>query len=181
MTTYECVDERAIEATTAECYASLTDELAGRSAWWMPFVVMTPKDDLTPQEEGSGSLRGAIVERWASPQGTTDRFWSTARMSMRVAGIEPDRRVVLNEEGGDFRGSEEWTFDALDDGRTLVKVHWVAEPHGYMRLLAPFGRIAADHSLIIREGLRGMEHYVKERRRFGTGDLGDEATDRPRG
>lgn len=175
MTTYECIDELTMEATASECFASLTDEVAGRSTWWEPFVVMKPK------EGGPLSSRDALVERLASPDGTTDRYWSTARMSIRVTGIEPDRRVVLKEEGGDFRGFEEWTFEPLDEGRTLVRVHWVAEPHGLMRLIAPFGRVEQDHSLIIHEGLRGMEHHIRQRRRISRAGLEDDGPDRPRG
>ncbi|CAB4936313.1 MAG: hypothetical protein F2836_04910 [Actinobacteria bacterium] len=175
MPTYECVDEMTIDGTAAECFASLADEVAGRSAWWVPFVVMRPKD------EGPAGERNDLVERLASPEGTTDRYWSTARMSIRVTGVEADRRVVLKEEGGDFRGFEEWTFEPLDDDRTLVRVHWLSEPHGLMRLVAPFSRVVEDHSFIVREGLRGMGHYVAERRRRHRSDGGPGAADRPRG
>ena len=175
MATYESVEEMTIEGTASECFTSLTDEVAGRSAWWEPFVVMTPK------EGGTADDGGGLVQRLASPEGTTDRYWSTARMSVRVTGIEPDRRVVLKEERGDFRGFEEWPFEPVDDDRTLVRVHWVAKPHGLMRLMAPFGKIAENHALIVREGLRGMEHHVAQRRRFGRRGSGDEIADTPSG
>ena len=175
MAKYECVDEMTIEATPSECFASLADEVSGRSAWWEPFVVMTTKEQGTPDEDGP------VIERLASPDGTTERYWSTARIRLRVAETERDRRLVIREEGGDFRGFEEWTFEPLDGDRTLVRVHWVAEPHGLMRLIAPFGRVEQDHSLIIHEGLRGMEHHIRQRRRISRAGLEDDGPDRPRG
>ena len=159
MPTYECVDEMTIEATPSECFESLIDETAGRSAWWEPYVVIEPKGEVAADRVG------AEMVRRASPDGTTDRFWSTARMKMRVAGLERDRRVVLNEVDGDFRGVEEWTFEAMEGDRTLVTVHWLAEPHGWMRLWSIFGGVEEDHSLIVRQGLRGMQRHVAERRR----------------
>ncbi|CAB4876960.1 MAG: hypothetical protein F2793_05035 [Actinobacteria bacterium] len=159
MAKYECVDEMTIEATPSECFESLIDEGAGRTAWWEPYVVIEPKGEIPAGQPGA-----EMIHR-ASPDGTTDRYWSTSRMTVRVAEIERDRRIVLTEEDGDFQGFEEWTFEPMDGDRTLIRVHWVADPRGWMRLWSMFGGVVEDHSLIVREGLRGMERHVAQRRR----------------
>ena len=67
-------------------------------------------------------------------------------------GIEPDRRVVLNEECGDCWGRGADTR-AVGRHRALVRVHWVDKPRGFIRLRASIRRISADHSLITHSSL----------------------------
>ncbi|CAB4962650.1 MAG: hypothetical protein F2840_11540 [Actinobacteria bacterium] len=176
MATYECVDEMTIEATPPECFESLMAEVAGHSTWWEPFVVARPRAQSRADDEGAGNyLKAKSEERQetaletelrASAGGTTDRYWSTTRRSIQVTGIETNRRVVMKEVDGDFRGVEEWTFEPMDADRTLVRVHWLTQPHGRMRLKSLLGGVVDDHSLIVREGFRGMERHIWERRRM---------------
>ena len=88
--------------SAANCIASFIDEFAGRSGGWEPVVMLRPKGEVTERPDG------ALVERWAKPTATTDRYRDIARVMILVSEVAADHRIVLSGEGEDFKDSCAW-------------------------------------------------------------------------
>lgn len=158
MTTYDVVNEATIAATPAEVVTALLAEAAGRSEWWQPFVRMRQRGNKPPTEVG------AVVDIAVNVEGWLGLRISTVRFAGRVAAYEPDRRLVLEYVGGDFRGGEEWTLNPVDAGHTRIATRWKTDPQGAIRLLARFADVPGSYSRVMREGFRAIERFAAARR-----------------
>jgi len=158
MTTYDVLNEEVIAATPAEIVAAFLEEAAGRSQWWQPFLRMRPRGDKPlPQ-------LGAMVDITVGGEGGFGQRWGTARISGRVTAFDPDRRLVLEYFEGDFRGTDEWTLEAVDAGHTRIATRWRTDPQGALRLLARFTDVPGSYSKVMREGFRAIERFTATRR-----------------
>jgi uncharacterized protein YndB with AHSA1/START domain len=157
MTRYDVVNNATIAATPAEIVTALLEEAAGRSQWWEPFVRM--------RQRGSKALPeiGAAVDITVTGEGLPGPQLFAARFSERVAAFEPDRRLVLECFAGDFRGTEEWTLEPVDAGRTRVTTRWRTDPQGAVRLAARFVDIPGSYSKAMQEGFRAIERFTATR------------------
>ena len=63
---------------------------------------------LRPKGEVTEGPDGALVERWAKPTATTDRYRDIARVMILVSEVAADYRIVLSGEGEDFKDSCAW-------------------------------------------------------------------------
>jgi hypothetical protein len=158
MTRYDVSNEAIIAATPAEIVGAFLEEAAGRSQWWQPLVRM--------RQRGGKPLPelGAEVEITVAGEGLLGQRWFTARFSERVAAFDPDRRLLLEVFGGDFRGTEEWTVEPVDAGHTRIATRWRTDPQGAVRLAARFVDIPGSYSKVMREGFRAIERFAASRR-----------------
>jgi len=158
MTRYDVSNDATIAATPAEIVGAFLEEAAGRSQWWHPFVRM--------RQRGGKALPeiGAAVEITVAGGSRLDqRLWS-ARFSERVTAFDPDRRLVLDVFDGDFRGTEEWTLEPVDAGRTRITTRWKTDPQGAVRLAAMFVDVPGSYSKVMQEGFRAIERFAAGRR-----------------
>jgi hypothetical protein len=153
MTRYDVRNDATIAATPAEIVGAFLDEAAGRSQWWRPFVRMRGRGGKPLPEIG------AVVDIAV----TSDSRWK-ARFSERVTAFEPDRRLVLECFDGDFRGTEEWTLDAVDAGHTRIVTRWRTDPQGVVRLAARFVDVPGSYSRVMQEGFRAIERFAATKR-----------------
>ncbi len=158
MTTYDVLDEATIAATPAEIMTAFLEEAAGRSVWWQPFLRMRQRGDKPLPEIG------AVVDITVNSDGRPGQRLGTAHFAGRVSAFDPDRRLVLEYFAGDFRGTQEWTMDPVDDGHTRIATRWKTDPQGAVRLLARFADVPGSYSKVMRHGFRAMERYAAERR-----------------
>jgi hypothetical protein len=106
---------------------------------------------------------GAAVEVTVTGEGgPAQRLWTT-RFCERVTAFDPDRRLVLEYFDGDFRGTEEWTLEPVDAGRTRIVTRWRTEPQGVVRLAARLVDVPGSYSKVMREGFRSIERYARRR------------------
>jgi hypothetical protein len=158
MATYDVLNEAAIAATPTEIVDALIAEAAGRSRWWQPYLGIRQRGDKPlPEVE-------AVVDIVVSASGLSGRRLAAVRFSARVTAYEPGRRLVLRYFGGDFRGTEEWTLDPVDEGHTRIATRWKTDPQGIVRLLARLADVPGSYSTVMQEGFRGIERYSAERR-----------------
>ncbi len=158
MRRYDVTDEAVLEATPAEIFSALEDEAAGRSRWWWPWLTLHRLNEIPYTQVGSRvtltvSGRGQVDNRWLSPT-----FVGVVRE------VEPERRLVVNYVDGAFRGTGEWTLEPVDDLRTHVTFHWVADPAGVMLLWDRLLDIPRHHSRVIRKGFAAMELHIAQHR-----------------
>ena len=157
MTRYDVSNSAVIAATPGEIIGAFLEEAAGRSQWWQPYLRMR-------QRRGSPLPEiGAAVDIAVAGEGGLNQVW-TARFSERVAVFEPGRRLVLECFEGDFRGTEEWTVEPVDAGRTLVATRWRTDPQGVVRLAARFVDVPGSYSKVVQEGFRAIERFAASRR-----------------
>jgi uncharacterized protein YndB with AHSA1/START domain len=158
MTRYDVSNEATIAATPAEIVGALLAEAAGRSQWWRPYVRM--------RQRGRKPLPeiGAAVDITVTGEGRLGQRSWTARFAGRVTAFEPDRRLVLQYFGGDFRGTEEWTVYPVDAGHTRIATRWRTDPQGVVRLAAGFIDIPGSYSKVMQEGFRAIEGFAARRR-----------------
>lgn len=156
MTTYDVLNEATIAATPADIVDALLAESAGRSRWWQPFLVMRQQGDKPLPEIG------AVVDIAVSVGGLAGGRLAAVHFSARVTAFEPDRRMVLEYFHGDFRGTEEWTLDAVDAGHTRISTRWKTDPQGMVRLLARLADVPGSYSKVMQEGFRGIERFTAE-------------------
>ena len=158
MSTYDVVNEAIIAATPAEVASALMQEAAGRSHWWQPSLRMRQRGDKpVPQI-------GAVVEITISGAGLPVQRLAAVRFTAQVTAFDPGRRLVLQYFDGDFRGTEEWTLEPADAGRTRITTRWKTDPQGRMRLLARFADVPGIYSKVMREGFRGIERFTGQAR-----------------
>jgi hypothetical protein len=158
MATYDVVNEATIAATPAEIVAALLAEAAGRSQWWEPLVRLRQRGDKPPTEIG------AVLDITVNGEGWLGQRFGSVRFSGRVTAYDPDRRLLLEYVGGDFRGTEEWTLDPVDAERTRIATRWETDPQGAVRLLARFADVPGSYSKVMLEGFRAIERFAAQRR-----------------
>jgi uncharacterized protein YndB with AHSA1/START domain len=158
MTKYDVLNEATVAATPAEIVGALLEEAAGRSHWWQPSLRMRQRGDKALPEIGAAldvtvSIGGGLGQRFGS-----------VRFSERVTAYDPDRRLVLEYFGGDFRGTEEWTLEPVDAGHTRIVTRWRTDPQGAVRLGARFVDVPGSYSKVMQEGFRAIERFSASRR-----------------
>ena len=158
MATYDVVNEATIAATPAEVVTALVEESAGRSEWWRPFVRMRQRGDKPPTEVG------AIVDITVTGESRLAQRFGSVRFTGRVAAYDPDRRLLLEYVGGDFRGTEEWTLDPVDAEHTRIATRWKTDPQGAVRFAAMLADVPGSYSKVMREGFRAIERFAAARR-----------------
>jgi hypothetical protein len=161
MTRYEVVSEAIIEAAPPEVAFALQELGAGRAGWWEPYLRMRP---IGHAQEGVG----AAMEVAINDRGALSR-WDTARFISVVRELEQDRRLVVQFIDGDLRGSAEWTFEPVGDGRTEVRMVWRADPHGLLvRILSHLRDFEAAQQRVMQHGFQQLQAYLRAQRLGGT-------------
>ena len=157
MTRYDVSNDAVIVATPGEIIGAFVEEAAGRSQWWQPYLRM--------RQRGGRPLPeiGASVDIAVAVEGGLGQVWA-ARLAGRVTAFEPDQRLVLEYFEGDFRGTEEWTLDPVDAGRTRVATRWRTDPQGVLRLAARLVDVPGSYSKVMHEGFRAIERFAASRR-----------------
>jgi uncharacterized protein YndB with AHSA1/START domain len=158
MPKYDVLNEATIAATPAEIVGAFLDEAAGRSQWWQPSLRMRQRGNKPLPEIG------AAVDITVTGEGRLGQRWGTTRFSGRVTAFDPDRRLVLEYFDGDFRGTEEWSLDPVDAGRTRIVTRWRTDPQGAVRLGARFVDVPGTYSKVMQEGFRAIERFTAKRR-----------------
>jgi uncharacterized protein YndB with AHSA1/START domain len=153
----EVVDTAVISASPAAVMHALLDESAGVSHWWLPYLRMQQRGELSFPEVG------AVADVTVSPEGALGSRLKSGHFSLRVLEVEENRRMLIEYFDGDFRGTGEWILTPVAPGRTEVRFAWKAIPHGIAaRFLSIVRNIPRGHSKVMQEGFRGMERYIKE-------------------
>jgi len=157
MTKYDVSNHATIAATPSEIIDAFLAEAAGRSQWWQPFVRMGQRGGRPLPEIG------AAVDIAVAGEGPLGQRW-TARFAGRVTAFEPGRRLLLEYFDGDFRGTEEWTVDAVDAAHTRITTRWRTDPQGLIGLAARFVDVPGSYSKVMHEGFRAIERFVARKR-----------------
>jgi uncharacterized protein YndB with AHSA1/START domain len=157
MNGYDLVDEAFIDASPDIVWQELLSELRGAARWWVPHNTFEPGS--VPPEHVGGTTEVTIHTKGVNQGGLKLRFTS------RTRSIEPGRRLVIDYVAGVFRGSSEFTLDPVDDGqRTRLSMHFRAQPHGRMRLLARIADVGLQHSQGTQAAFANLNALVSRER-----------------
>jgi uncharacterized protein YndB with AHSA1/START domain len=139
MDPYDLIDEAVIAAPPAAVWDALVAELSGAARWWLPRN--TYRVGAVPPDRVGGEVRVGVHPNGVGKPGPVLRF------TARTNAVEPRRRLALEYVDGVFRGTAEFTLTPVDEGRaTRLAMHFVAEPSGWVKLLARVKDVGLEHS-----------------------------------
>lgn len=132
MPKFEVVTQGVISAPPMAVYKAVMDEYSGVTHLWLPDLEFKPRDG-NPMD-----LVGSICDSTARSHGLTGKF------SEKVTGIEPAKSIAF-DISGDFTGTETWTFEPEEEGKTKAMVVWKgASNKRLLSLVSPFVDIGKE-------------------------------------
>jgi hypothetical protein len=154
----EVVDEATLQCTPEEYWAAITDELSGRSHWWLPFASVTRRGPDT------GSVAGSAFDVAVNARGQVERRVGTVRFGWECSAFEQPSRSVMEYVDGPLRGTLETTVEPVGTEKTKVTAHLRARPHGTTGQLLSLVGFAGPHSKVTRAQFPRIEGYVRDKR-----------------
>jgi uncharacterized protein YndB with AHSA1/START domain len=146
MTKINVTDKCVIDQPPQEVFRAVLNEYAGVTHW-MPSLQSKLRDNIPVD------CVGAICDVTAGSRGTSTHF------SQRVTKIVTNELIEF-ELGGNFVGTETWTFEPFDD-KTKVQLRWVdATNRLLLSLFSPFIDVAKLHSNAIQQGFTACNNYL---------------------
>ena len=129
-----------------EVFRAVLNEYAGVTHW-MPALQSKLRGNI------SVDCVGAICDVTAG----SGRM--SAHFSLKVTKLVTNELIEF-ELGGDFVGTETWTFEPFDD-KTKVQLRWVGATNRLLLLLfSPFVDVAKMHSNAIQQGFVACNSYL---------------------
>lgn len=148
-----------VEGNSAECMRAVMDEIAGRSRWWHPYLLLRHRP-ATPREGP-----GCAVDVIANPRGHTERLWGTTRWAMRLDAMDAQaRRLHWTFIEGHYRGWMIWDLRDMASGSTRITVRGELHPAGWNRVRSLVWDEFDEVTRILRSGFVGMSAYIREQR-----------------
>jgi hypothetical protein len=142
----DVTDTGIIDSLPSVVYRAVLDEYAGVTHW-MPALHSKIRGDIPVDYQdaicdvtaGSGSM--------------------SAHFSVKVTKLLKDRLIEF-ELGGDFVGTETWTFEPME-GKTKVQLRWIGGTNRLiLSLFSPFVNVAKMHSNAIQQGFIACNNYL---------------------
>jgi uncharacterized protein YndB with AHSA1/START domain len=134
----DVTDKGVIDRPPQEVFRAVLNEYAGVTHW-MPALQSKLRGTI------SVDCVGAICDVTAGSQGMSTHF------SLEVTKLVTNELIEF-ELGGDFVGTETWTFEPFDY-KTKVQLRWVGATNRLLlSLFSPFVDVAKMHSNAIQQG-----------------------------
>ena len=111
MPKFSVVDERLIDAPSIEVFNAVLDEYSGVTHLWMPHFEFHPRAN-NPMNE-AGTICDSVSHSHGMP----------AKLVKTETRVELGRALDF-ELSGSFTGTEKWTFEPTEDGKTKVQIAW---------------------------------------------------------
>ncbi|HEY3144607.1 MAG TPA: SRPBCC family protein [Acidimicrobiales bacterium] len=161
MSGYDIVDEAVLDASTDTVWNAVLAEFRGARRWWVPWVTFKP--GTASFDRVGGEVHATIHTRGETKRGLRLRF------TARTRSVDPGRRLVADYVAGAFRGSGDFAVAPVEGGRTRLTMHWRAQPHGWVRVLAKVVDIGKEHSRTSQEALANLATVVAGKERVTQG------------
>ena len=145
---YDLIDEAVLDAEPGAVWDALVAELNGAARWWTPKNTFRP--GAAPPERPGGEMHVGVHPNGAGRPGPVLRF--TARTTAAV----PGERLAFDYVDGVFRGRAAITLTDVGGGRTRIAMHFVAEPAGWVRVLAKVKDVGLEHSKGTQEAFANL-------------------------
>jgi uncharacterized protein YndB with AHSA1/START domain len=143
------VTEAIIDAPPGVVYKAVLDEYAGAAHWGVPYKDAKIKDG---SPIGVNMVSDVTV---LGPMGMKGGF------TFKVTKVEEGKLIYGEYLTGDFKGSEEFTFEPVD-GKTRIRLKWKAQPNRLLvSLLAPMAK--KIHSTNAQEEFGLLNKYVGQK------------------
>jgi hypothetical protein len=140
-----------IDSPPIEVYKALSNEVAGVSHWWMPYMAFKLRGAIPIDHEG------AIYDATINP---TSRM--KAKFSAKLTKIV-EAKLIEEEVAGDFVGTGSWTFELID-GKTKATHRFNAKTNNpLMSLFSPFVNFEKRHSDTMQKGFEALKSYLKKK------------------
>ena len=140
--------------TPEECTRAIVDEMAGRSMWWRPYLLLRHRPATAHEAPG------CVVDVLANAAGHTERLIGTTRWGWRLDVLEPGKRLRWSLIDGDYRGWMEWELEAADNGATHIAVSGWLTPRGWNRVRALAWDEVFEFTRLLRRGFDSMSRYI---------------------
>jgi uncharacterized protein YndB with AHSA1/START domain len=149
MPKYDVVSEGVVEADPQRVFQAFLDECMGKSRWWMPHMELSLRGG--EKRIDKGSVIDHVVHGRGSP-----------KFAGRVVDVIENSSMLVEYFEGDFLGTGEWTFEAMN-GKTRVRYRWkVRSNRLIISILAPFIGVVQSQLKVMEAGFEGMNNYLKE-------------------
>lgn len=150
MVKYDITDEAVINASPEVVFKAVSDEVCGKTSWWMPHISLKLR-------EGSmcGSI-GALID-------VTVHGKRPIKFTSKTVEVKMNEMIKGIYVEGAFRGENLWKFKDLG-GKTKVSVRWRTKPSGLLlRILAPFLPIGKTHSEKMQSGFDNLNKFLEQK------------------
>jgi hypothetical protein len=142
----DVTDTGIIDSPPSIVYRAVLDEYGGVTHW-MPALQSKQRGNI------SIDCMGAICDVTAGSRGMSTHFF------LKVTKLVTNKLIEF-ELGGDFVGTETWTFEPFDD-RTRVQLRWVGATNRLLlSLFSLFVDVAKLHSNAIQQGFTACNSYL---------------------
>lgn len=147
MPKFDAFDEAVIEAPSITVFQIILDEFSGLTHF-IPGYEFKPRTSM--------NVEGGIADVKASSHGITAKFIA------KVSKIDIDKSIEL-ELSGDLKGTEQLTFEPLDE-KTKLKIWLNGETNTLLfRLLSPIANIGKIHSEAMHKGFKAINNSLRNK------------------
>ncbi|MFI9642526.1 SRPBCC domain-containing protein [Micromonospora sp. NPDC051925] len=152
---YDIIDEAVVAAAPESVWEALVEELRGAARWWVPHNTFAAGS--VPPDQVGGETEVTVHPKGVDGGGPKLRF------TARTTAVEPHRRLAADYVSGVFLGTCEFLLRPLDDGRTLIAMHFQADPKGFVRMLSKVADIGAQHSSATQAAFANLDALLADR------------------
>ncbi len=144
----DVTDEAIIDSPPLVVYNAILAEFSGITHWWMPYLGFKLRGDAPVDHEG------AVFDLTVFPKSRIMQ----SKISVKVNKIVEAKSIEL-DFSGDFLGTEKYTFEPTNEGKTKLQIHLDAKTNRLaLSLFSPF--IGKGHSGNMQKGFKACSSYL---------------------
>jgi uncharacterized protein YndB with AHSA1/START domain len=153
---YDIIDEAFIDASPDLVWRALVAELSGAARFWVPFNTFSASGP--PDQVGT-------EVKWTVHAKGVDKGGPKLRFTSRTTAVEPGRKLSAEYFKGVFRGHVTFVLEPVNGGlRTRMSIHFKAEPHGFVKILAKLADVGVKHSQSAQLAFSNLNNRLGGRR-----------------